>query len=109
MNVKQIIETRLKQIEPTATLSVSDKADFQCNTAFALAKQQHQNPNAIATQIAAEWNKQATDLATATVIGGFINFTLSNQQLQAVAEYVIQMLFTSLDNGLFQGLVFANS
>lgn len=90
MNVKQIIETRLKQIEPTATLSVSDKADFQCNTAFALAKQQHQNPNAIATQIAAEWNKQATDLATATVIGGFINFTLSNRQLQAVAEYVIQ-------------------
>ena len=90
MNLKQALEQRLRQIEPTATLSVSEKADFQCNTAFALAKQQHQNPAEIAARIAATWNQQASDLATATTVGGFINFTLTNQQLQAVAEFVMK-------------------
>ena len=52
MNLKQTLEQHLQQIEPTATLSVSEKSDFQCNTAFALAKQQHQNPAVIASQIA---------------------------------------------------------
>ncbi len=89
MNLKQSIEQRLQQIEPTATLSVSEKADFQCNTAFALAKQQHQNPNVIATKIAEQWNQQAADLATATTAGGFINFTLTDQQLRAVADFVV--------------------
>ena len=90
MNIKQTLEQRLQQIEPTATLSVSEKADFQCNSSFALAKQKHQNPSVIADQIAAQWNQQAADLATATAVNGFINFTLTNQQLQAVAEFVIK-------------------
>ncbi|MCM1404668.1 MAG: arginine--tRNA ligase [Prevotella sp.] len=90
MNLKQAMEQRLQQIEPTATLSVSEKADFQCNTAFTLAKQQHQNPNVIATQIVAQWNQQHADIATATAVGGFINFTLSDQQLRATADFVLQ-------------------
>ncbi len=90
MNLKQIIEQRLKNIEPTATLSISEKADFQCNTAFTLAKAQHQNPNVIATQIADKWNVQNSDLATASVIGGFINFTINNRQWQSFAEYILQ-------------------
>jgi len=90
MNLKQILEQRLQQIEPTATLSVSEKADFQCNTAFTLAKQQHQNPAVIANQITEQWNQQAADLATATAVGGFINFTLTVQQLRVIAEYVTQ-------------------
>ncbi|MBQ7973519.1 MAG: arginine--tRNA ligase [Clostridia bacterium] len=90
MNIKQIIEQRLQQIEPTATLSISEKADFQCNTAFALAKQRQQNPAVIAAQLAEQWNQQASDLATVTTIGGFINFTINNQQLQAVADFVMQ-------------------
>ena len=89
MNLKQIIEQRLKTIEPSATLSISEKADFQCNTAFTLAKVQHQNPNVIATQIAEQWNAQNTDLATASVIGGFINFTVNDLQWQKLAEFII--------------------
>lgn len=88
MNIKQTLEQRLQKIVPTATLTVSEKADFQCNSAFALAKQQHQNPTVIANQIAEQWNQQAGDLATATAVNGFINFTLADTQLQAVAEFV---------------------
>jgi len=80
MNIKQIIEQRLQKIEPTATLSVSDKADFQCNTAFALAKQQHQNPAVIAGKIVDQWNQENSDLATASAIGGLLNFTLSDSR-----------------------------
>ena len=90
MNIKQAIEQRLQQIEPTATLSISDKADFQCNTAFALAKQRQQNPAIIANQLAEQWNQQASDLATASTIGGFINFTLNNEQLKKIAEFVVE-------------------
>ena len=89
MNIKQTIEQRLQQIEPTATLSISDKADFQCNTAFTLAKQRQQNPAIIASQLVEQWNQQASDLATASSIGGFINFTLTTQQLQKIADFVI--------------------
>ncbi len=88
MNLKQILEQRLQQIEPTATLSVSDKADFQCNSAFTLAKQKHQSPIVIANQIVDTWNQQASDLAIATAVNGFINFTVSTQQLQSIAEFV---------------------
>lgn len=90
MNLKQIIEQQLQQIEPTATISVSDKADFQCNSAFSIAKQQHQNPVAIANRIADQWNQQASHLATATTINGFINFTITPEQLQKTAEYVTE-------------------
>lgn len=88
MNLKQLLEQQLQQIEPTATLSVSEKADFQCNVAFTLAKQQHQNPIQLANQIAEKWNQQASHLATATAVNGFINFIITNRQLQAVAEFV---------------------
>ena len=61
MNLKQAIEQRLQQIEPSATLSISDKADFQCNTAFALAKQRQQNPAIIANQLAEQWKEVSED------------------------------------------------
>ncbi len=90
MNLKQILEQRLQQIEPTATISVSEKADFQCNTAFMLAKQQHCNPAEIASQIAEKWNQQARDIAVASTVGGFINFQITNQQLSKIAQDVTQ-------------------
>ncbi len=90
MNLKQLLEQRLQKIEPTATVSVSDKADFQCNSAFALAKQQHQSPVAIANQIVEQWNQQYGDTATATAVNGFINFNMTDKQLQTMAEYVTQ-------------------
>ena len=89
MNLKQIIETNLQTIEPTATISVSEKADFQCNTAFALAKQEHKNPAEIANRIATSWNQQYTDIADASTIGGFINFKVTDQQLSEIAQFVI--------------------
>ena len=90
MNIKQLLEQHLQQIEPTATLSISEKADFQCNTAFSLAKQQHQNPAVIAGHIAEQWNQRASDLATATSVGGFINFTITDEQLKTIAEFVTE-------------------
>lgn len=90
MNIKQTLEQTLQQIEPTATLSISEKADFQCNTAFALAKQRHQSPIEIANQIATKWNQTAGHLATATTVNGFINFTITDSQLQSIAEYVTE-------------------
>lgn len=89
MNIKQTIEQKLQTIEPAATLSVSDKADFQCNIAFTLAKQQKANPATLATNIATAWNAAHQDLATATTAGGFINFTLSPAVLQAIAQDIL--------------------
>lgn len=90
MNIKQTLEQTLQQIEPSATLSISDKADFQCNSAFTLAKQRHQSPIEIANQITTQWNQTASHLATATAVNGFINFHLTNEQLQSIAEYVTE-------------------
>ncbi len=48
------------------------------------------SPFDIATQIANEWNNSNTQLATATVINGFINFTLSNQALKDTAQFILE-------------------
>lgn len=90
MNLKQIIEQHLQKIEPSATISVSEKADFQCNSAFTLAKQQHQSPIEIANRIVTLWNQQAAEIAVASQVNGFINFMVTDQQLRQVAEYVTQ-------------------
>ncbi|MCQ2381864.1 MAG: arginine--tRNA ligase [Clostridia bacterium] len=87
-NLKQNLEHCLQEIEPSATLSVSEKSDFQCNSAFSLAKQLHKSPIAIANEIADKWNQQYTNLATATAVNGFINLTISDQELTTMAEYV---------------------
>lgn len=89
MNLKSTLEQHLQTIIPNATLSVSDKADFQCNAVFALAKQQHANPVALAEQIAKQWNAQHQDLATVTVANGFLNFTINSARLQDMATFII--------------------
>lgn len=90
MNLKSTLEAQLQTIIPHATLSVSDKADFQCNAAFALAKQQHTNPSVLATQIAEQWNAKFSHLATVTTAGGFLNFTISPAPLRQMADFVTQ-------------------
>ncbi len=67
--------------EKFATVKVSDRpdlSDFQCNGALALAKSERKNPREIATQIAAELQKDA-DFAKISIDGpGFINLSLSD-------------------------------
>ena len=90
MNIKQRLEQALQTILPQATLSTSEKADFQCNGAFALAKTQRVAPVQIATQIAEQWNAQFSALATASPAGGFINFMITDQLLCQMAEFVVR-------------------
>lgn len=67
--------------EKFATVKVSDRpdlSDFQCNGALALAKSERKNPREIATQIAAELQKDA-DFAKISIDGpGFINLSLAD-------------------------------
>ena len=76
-----------------AFVKVSDRpdlSDFQCNGALALAKKERKNPREIATQIAAELEKDG-DLAKVSVDGpGFLNITLNDDfiaaNMQTMAE-----------------------
>ncbi len=88
MNVKQTLEQQLQTLEPTATLSVSDKADFQCNIAFSLAKQRHANPVTIANDLANRWQDQYANSATVTAVNGFLNFMVSDDWLIKTAQFV---------------------
>lgn len=88
MNVKQTLEQQLQTLEPTATLSVSDKADFQCNIAFSLAKQRHTSPVTIANDLAARWQAQYAASATVTAVNGFLNFMVSDDWLIKTAQFV---------------------
>ncbi len=88
--MKQLLEQQLQTIEPTATLSVSDKADFQCNVAFGLAKQRHDSPVLIATAIANQWQNKYAATATVTAVNGFLNFTVSDDLLIKTAEFITQ-------------------
>ena len=90
MNVKQTLEQKLQAIEPAATLSVSDKADFQCNVAFSLAKQRHTSPANIANTIADQWNAKHSNLAQVTALNGFLNFMVSDALLSETAQFVTE-------------------
>lgn len=89
MNIKQDLEQKLRGLLPDASLSVSDKADFQCNSVFAAAKQQHTNPVTLATTIADQWNAQYAATASVTAVNGFLNFTLTDQVLLTMADQIV--------------------
>lgn len=72
------------------SVSEIDGVDFQCNSAFRLAKGQKKSPIDIATQIAEKFNRHNGDFATADVKNGFMNFVLSNGILQSTADDIIK-------------------
>ena len=67
-----------------------DLSDFQCNGALALAKILHKNPREIAGNIA-EQLKADADIAAVSVDGpGFINISLQNGFIGALADSIAQ-------------------
>ena len=96
LSLEKIINNKLSQcfaklgLNPQfAVVKVSDRpdlSDFQCNGALALAKSEHKNPREIATQIAAELEKNS-DFAKVSVDGpGFLNLTINDSLLAKVME-----------------------
>lgn len=96
MNIKKEISELLK---PTfdklgydeslciVNFSSMPNVDFQCNSAFTLAKQQGVNPAIIAAKIADKFNKTNKSI-TASNIGGFVNFVVSNEFLSSMANKI---------------------
>lgn len=71
----------------TVNFSTKPNVDLQCNSAFVLAKQVGKNSVDIASKIAEEFNKNNKEI-TASNIGGFVNFVLSNKYLSKVANEI---------------------
>ncbi len=61
---------------------------------FALAKEQKQSPNIIASELAAKANEKANQnaagLFSATAVGGYVNFKLSNEFLNQIATAALK-------------------
>ncbi len=89
MNIKK---TLLEALEKTflhlnyelddLTLTFSNRpteSDFQCNSAFAIAKKMHTSPEVVANAIISNLNQDIADVSFARP--GFINFKLKNEAL----------------------------
>ena len=89
MNIKKIL---LDALEETflhlnyeladLTLTFSNRpaeSDFQCNSAFAIAKKMHTSPEVVATAIISNLKQDIADVSFARP--GFINFKLKNEAL----------------------------
>ncbi len=88
MNIKKTLYNALKdafaklnysESDITLAFSAKEGADFQCNSAFALAKREHSNPEMIANQIINNLNQNIADVSFAKP--GFINFKIKNEAL----------------------------
>jgi len=96
-NIKQRIEIDLGRAfkalgfsEGLATVSVStvDICDYQCNAAFALAKELNRKPFDLAKEIA---GKFTSDVATCEAVApAFLNFKVTDQALATEAQKVLQ-------------------
>ena len=89
MNIKK---TLLEALEKTflhlnyeladLTLTFSNRpteSDFQCNSAFAIAKKMHTSPEVVATAIISNLSQDIADVSFAKP--GFINFKIKNEAL----------------------------
>ena len=90
MNIKQILINSLKETflhlsyefdDLTLAFSNKEGADFQCNSAFAIAKKTHSNPEVVANAIASNLKQDVADVFVAKP--GFINFKIKDSALSA--------------------------
>ncbi len=89
MNIKKILiealeETFLHLNYELADLSLTfsnrpTESDFQCNSAFAIAKKMHTSPEVVATSIISNLKQDIAEVSFARP--GFINFKLKNEAL----------------------------
>ena len=91
MNIKKILNDALEETFlhlnyelADLTLTFSNRAgeaDFQCNSAFAIAKKVHSNPELVANSIIANLKQDVADVSFSKP--GFINFKIKNEVLSA--------------------------
>ena len=88
MNIKQILIDSFKETflhlsyefdDLSLTFSNKEGADFQCNSAFAIAKKTHTSPEIVANAIVANLNQDIADISVAKP--GFINIKIKNEVL----------------------------
>ncbi len=88
MNIKNILHKALEDAflhlnyefdDLSLTFSSKEGADFQCNSAFAIAKKSHQNPEVVASSIIANLNQDVAEVSFAKP--GFINFKIKDEAL----------------------------
>lgn len=92
MNLKKILFNALEKSFLSLNFDTSDitltfsnrpeDADYQCNSAFSLAKKTHQSPEAVANAIIQNLNQDIAEVSFAKP--GFINFKIKNEILSAV-------------------------
>ena len=85
MNIKKTLLDALEQTflhlnypfdDISLTFSSREDADFQCNSAFAVAKKMHTNPEVIANSIITNLNQDIADVSFSKP--GFINFKIKD-------------------------------
>lgn len=88
MNIKKVLFDALKEVflhlnfsidDITLTASTKEGADFQCNSAFALAKKAQTSPETIANAIISNLKQDIADVTFAKP--GFINFKIKDEAL----------------------------
>ena len=89
MNIKNILLDSLKEVflhlnysvdDITLTFSSKEGSDFQCNSAFALAKKLQINPEVVATSIISNLKQDVAEVSYAKP--GFINFKIKDEALK---------------------------
>ena len=88
MNIKKILLDALKETflhlnysldDITLTFSAKEGSDFQCNSAFALAKKAHTSPEVVANAIMSNLKQDIAEVSFAKP--GFINFKIKDEAL----------------------------
>lgn len=90
MNIKKILYKALEDTflhlgyefdDITLAFSSKEGADFQCNSAFAIAKKVHTSPEVVANAIISNLNQDIAEVSFAKP--GFINFKIKDEVLSA--------------------------
>ncbi|MBO5344855.1 MAG: arginine--tRNA ligase, partial [Clostridia bacterium] len=91
MNIKKILTKALEETFLHLSYELDDlsltfsnrvgEADFQCNSAFAIAKKMHTSPEVVATAIVSNLEQDVAEASVAKP--GFINFKIKNEVLSA--------------------------
>ena len=96
MNIKNILYNALKDAfnklnydeeDITLTFSAKEGSDFQCNSAFALAKREHSNPEVVANAIISNLKQDIAEVSFARP--GFINFRIKDEALSNALNFAL--------------------
>ena len=99
MNIKKILYKALEDSFLHCNYSFDDlmlsfsnrpeEADFQCNSAFAIAKKVHTSPEVVANSIIANLDQDIADVSFAKP--GFINFKIKDEVLSKMLNEALSI------------------